>query len=100
MELVDGQSVEEMLPQGGLPLDRLLNIAIPVTDAIAAAHQKGITHRDLKPGNIMLGEGEHATRVKVLDVGIAKLTESVSSAGSATLMPTAPITAEGKIVGT
>ena len=75
MELVEGRSLAEALPKGGLPLDRLLRIAIPVADAIAAAHQKGITHRDLKPGNIMLGEGEHDGRVKVLDFGLAKLAD-------------------------
>jgi len=71
MELVDGQSLATIIPRGGLPLDRLLTIAIPVADAVAAAHQKGITHRDLKPGNIMLGKSEHAGRVKVLDFGLA-----------------------------
>ena len=59
MELVEGRSLAEALPKAGLPLDRLLKIAIPVADAMAAAHQKGITHRDLKPANIMIGEGEH-----------------------------------------
>ena len=57
MELVEGRSLAEALPKGGLSLDRLLKIAIPVADAVAAAHHKGITHRDLKPANIMLGEG-------------------------------------------
>jgi eukaryotic-like serine/threonine-protein kinase len=93
MELVEGRSLAEVIPKTGLPLDRLLKIAIPVADAMAAAQQKGIIHRDLKPGNIMLGEGEQAGRVKVLDFGLGKLTD-------ATLMPTAPITAEGKILGT
>jgi eukaryotic-like serine/threonine-protein kinase len=54
----------------------------------------------MKPGNIMLGEGEQAGRVKILDFGLAKLTDSVLAGASATLMPTAPITAEGKILGT
>jgi serine/threonine protein kinase len=99
MELVEGRPLSEVIAKGGLPLDRLLKIAIPVTDAIAAAHQKGITHRDLKPGNIMLGEGEHAGRVKVLDFGLAKLTDSASMAPGASF-PTVPITGEGKILGT
>ena len=58
MELVEGRSLAEVLPSGGLTLDRLLTVAIAVADAMSAAHQKGITHRDLKPANIMLGEGE------------------------------------------
>jgi serine/threonine protein kinase/Tol biopolymer transport system component len=100
MELVAGRSLAEMMPKSGLPLDRLLRIAIPVADAIAAAHQKGITHRDLKPANIMLGEGEHDGRVKVLDFGLAKLAEAPVAAAAATALPTAPITDEGRIVGT
>ena len=100
MELVEGRSLAEALPTGGLPLDRLLKIAIPVADAMAAAHQKGITHRDLKPANIMLGEGEHDGRVKVLDFGLAKLADAPLAAAGATAMPTAPITGEGRILGT
>src|SRR4029079_8455138 len=73
MELVEGRPLSEAIPRGGLPLDLLLRIAIPVADAVAAAHQKVITHRDLKPANIMIGSGEHQGRVKVLDFGLAKL---------------------------
>ena len=71
MELIEGQSLALAIPKGGFPLDRLLAIAIPLTDAIAAAHAKGITHRDLKPANIMIGAADHTGRVKVLDFGIA-----------------------------
>ena len=99
MELVDGRSLADAL-HGGLPLDRLLKIAIPVADALAAAHQKGITHRDIKPANIMLGEGEHQGRVKVLDFGLAKLAGAPMAALGATALPTAPITGEGRILGT
>ena len=69
MELVDGRTLSECIPQGGLPLDQLLKIGIPLADAIGAAHQRGITHRDLKPANVMVG---HDGRVKVLDFGLAK----------------------------
>jgi serine/threonine protein kinase/Tol biopolymer transport system component len=100
MELVEGRSLSEVAPKGGLPLDRLLKIAIPVADAVAAAQQKGITHRDLKPANIMLGEGEHEGRVKVLDFGLAKLADASLTTAGATMMPTAPITGEDRIVGT
>ena len=90
----------------GLPIDRVLTIGIAVADATSAAHQKGITHRDLKPGNIMLGEGEHAGRIKVLDFGLAKVVEAQRGAAGASMLPTeapahtAPITAEGRILGT
>ncbi len=100
MELVVGRSLADVLPKEGCPLDRLLKIAIPVLDAVVAAHQKGITHRDLKPGNIMLGEGEMDGRVKVLDFGLAKLAEAPAAAAGVTMMPTAPITGEGRILGT
>jgi len=103
MELVEGRSLADALPTTGLSLDRVLRIAISVADAMAAAHQKGITHRDLKPGNIMLGENEHAGRVKVLDFGLAKLAEAPAPAAGPTTMtalPTAPITGEGRILGT
>ncbi len=104
MELVEGRSLADTMPPSGLSLDRLLTIAIPVADAMAAAHQKGITHRDLKPANIMVGEGEHAGRVKVLDFGLAKLAETPAEAMGATMLPTAlatkPITGEGRILGT
>ena len=69
MELVEGQTLSECIPQGGLPLDQLLEIGIPLADAVGAAHQRGITHRDLKPANVMVG---HDGRVKVLDFGLAK----------------------------
>jgi eukaryotic-like serine/threonine-protein kinase len=104
MELVDGRPLSDAMPPLGMPLDRLLKIAIPVADAMAAAHQKGITHRDLKPANIMLGEGEHAGRIKVLDFGLAKLADAAAPAMGATVLPTVlptqPITGEGRILGT
>jgi serine/threonine protein kinase len=104
MELVEGRSLAEVLPPSGLSLERVLAIGVAVADAMAAAHQKGITHRDLKPGNIMLGEGEQAGRIKVLDFGLAKIVEPQVEA-PASLIPTevvgpAPITGEGRILGT
>ena len=106
MELVEGRSLAEALPATGLPIERVLTIGIAVADATSAAHQKGITHRDLKPGNIMLGEGEQAGRIKVLDFGLAKVVDAQRGAVGASMLPTeapahtAPITAEGRILGT
>jgi serine/threonine protein kinase/tetratricopeptide (TPR) repeat protein len=97
MELVEGQPLSDLIPPGGLPLDRLLEVAIPLADALAAAHAKGITHRDLKPANIMVGADR---RVTVLDFGLAKLREASPAAGGATALPTADMTGEGRIVGT
>jgi serine/threonine protein kinase len=100
MELVEGRSLADLLPKGGLSLDRVLKIAIAVADALVAAHGKGITHRDLKPGNIMLGEGEQEGRVKVLDFGLAKLTDPLPGFADVSRLTTAPITGDGRIVGT
>jgi serine/threonine protein kinase len=73
MEYVRGKSLDALIPRHGMRLGEVLRIAIPVADALAAAHARGIIHRDLKPANVMVGaEGV----VKVLDFGLAKLTGS------------------------
>jgi Tol biopolymer transport system component len=95
LELVEGRTLDALIPPGGLPLDRILAYAIPLADAVGAAHQRGITHRDLKPGNVMVGDDG---RVKVLDFGLAKLKES--NASLAASLPTQELTGEGRIVGT
>jgi serine/threonine protein kinase len=99
MELVDGKRLDELIPQDGMPLDRMLRIAIEISDAMAAAQQRGITHRDLKPANVMVTPDG---RVKVLDFGLAKLreTEAPAAADDLTRMPTSELTGEGRIVGT
>ena len=96
LELIDGKTLADLIPKDGLPLDRVLTLAIPLADAVGAAHQRGITHRDLKPANVMVTTDG---RVKVLDFGLAKLKEEsalVAQAG----MPTAALTGDGRIVGT
>src|SRR5277367_1286239 len=81
MELVEGQSLDRVIPSGGLPVEQIVEIATALADALAAAHEKGIVHRDLKPANVMVSnEG----RVKVLDFGLAK-DVSASDPGDATL---------------
>jgi len=99
MEMVDGKPLTDVIPREGLPLPALLKIAIAISDAVAAAQQRGITHRDLKPANVMLTpEG----RVKVLDFGVAKLRDlEIAQAGDdLTRGPTRQLTGEGKIIGT
>ena len=69
MQLIEGQALDSAIPEGGLPVDRILDIASALADALAAAHDKGIVHRDLKPANVMITSDG---RVKVLDFGLAK----------------------------
>lgn len=70
MELVEGRTLREVIPKGGLPFEEFLRIAAQLTEALATAHAAGITHRDLKPDNVMITS---TGRVKVLDFGLAKL---------------------------
>ena len=99
MELVEGETLAQRLRKGPLPVEQVLQYAIEIADALDKAHRNGITHRDLKPGNIMLTK----SGVKLLDFGLAKLTrEAVATTTTLTTLPVAenPITAAGSIVGT
>ena len=96
MEFVAGKTLQQLIPASGLPVAEVLKYAIPVAGALAAAHAAGIVHRDIKPGNIMVGE--HGA-VKVLDFGLAKLAAQEDRADGAT-QTISPPTEEGTIVGT
>ncbi len=69
MEYLEGETLAQRLTQGALPLAQALRYAIEMADALEAAHERGIVHRDFKPGNVTLTAGG----VKLLDFGIAKL---------------------------
>src|SRR6202043_631765 len=99
MEYLEGETLAQRLLKGPLPLDQVLQYAIEITDALDKAHRKGVTHRDLKPGNIMLTK----SGTKLLDFGLAKLNQEVAPANvPLSQLPTAnePLTAQGSIVGT
>ena len=89
MELLEGQSLNEKIENRPLPLDKILDIGIQITDALDVAHSKGIVHRDLKPANIFITTRGQA---KILDFGLAKLTHE-RRAALETVGSTAPATA-------
>ncbi len=101
MELVRGVTLQDLVGEKGLPFQQALRYAIPIADALSAAHAAGIIHRDLKPGNVMIGEDG---QVKLLDFGLAKLTPLSSDGGdgsdTATAFGAGPQTVQGKILGT
>jgi Tol biopolymer transport system component/serine/threonine protein kinase len=98
MELVTGKTLDALIPRQGMRLGEALRVAIPLADALAAAHAAGIVHRDLKPANVMVTpEGV----VKVLDFGLAKLTaEEASGEDATTLDARARLSRPGTVAGT
>jgi serine/threonine protein kinase len=99
MELVPGETLDALIPKSGMRLGEALRIAIPIADALAAAHAKGIVHRDLKPGNVMVTPDGV---VKVLDFGLAKLMEDEATRGeeATTLEAQARLSNPGTAIGT
>jgi len=97
MQLVEGQPLDRLIPESGLPVERILEIATGLAEALAAAHERGIVHRDLKPANVMVARDG---RVKVLDFGLAKVAEPREEAPADSELPTDLRTREGVVLGT
>src|SRR5678816_1904788 len=99
MELVEGETLSHALRQGPMPIEKAMQYSIQIADALDAAHARGVIHRDLKPGNIMITRNG----VKVLDFGLAKLSaekEAGLAASSQSPTMTDPITRTGAVLGT
>jgi len=96
MEYLEGETLAERISRGSLPVSQVLRYGAEIAEALQHAHRAGITHRDLKPGNVMIT----ASGVKLLDFGLAKLTSPgpLYTGEAPTIVN--PITAEGAIVGT
>lgn len=96
MEYIRGQSLSALLSQGRLPLAQSLDLAIQMCEALKTAHEAGVIHRDLKPGNIMMTA---SGLVKVLDFGIAKRVSKDHAAAPDTTA-SGPLTLAGVTMGT
>ena len=100
LELIDGESLDQRIARGRIPVDEALTIARQVAEALEAAHEKNIVHRDLKPANIALTKNG---LVKVLDFGLAKALETDDDLVDAANAPTSPAaltTVVGTVLGT
>jgi serine/threonine-protein kinase len=98
MELARGVTLDRVVAEGGLPLTRFFELAVAMAGAVSAAHERGVTHRDLKPRNVMVDE---QSGLKILDFGLAKSPEPpVASDSSSSDDTTAPLSLEGRLEGT
>jgi len=96
-ELLEGETLRDALQRGALPTRRAVDIAVQIASGLAAAHQKGIVHRDVKPANIFLtADG----RAKVLDFGLARIVEAGDTDAVTTLIGQEPATVPGTVLGT
>ncbi|MEO1512609.1 MAG: serine/threonine-protein kinase, partial [Planctomycetota bacterium] len=93
MELVIGEPIHHYCDRRRLPIDKRVELFIQVCDAVQHAHMKGVIHRDLKPGNILVESTEGGPRVKVIDFGVSKALHAVPGRGDM-------VTEQGQMLGT
>ena len=93
-ELLEGESLGERLQAGALPVRKAMDLGVQIATGLAAAHEKGIVHRDIKPDNIFLTRDG---RAKILDFGLAKQSGAERSGESATITA---VTDPGMVLGT
>src|ERR1700681_1244206 len=84
MEYLEGETLATRLLKGPLPMEQVLQYAIEISDALDKAHRKGVTRRDIKPGNVMLTK----SGTKLLDFGLAKLKQQATPAIAVSQLPT------------
>jgi serine/threonine protein kinase/WD40 repeat protein len=96
MELVAGRTLEDLLARRRLKTAEALKYAVQIADALAAAHSVGIVHRDLKPANLMISE---SGIVKVLDFGLAKLTDHSDVTEDDVTRTERAVTEDGTVIG-
>ncbi|MGH9869623.1 MAG: protein kinase domain-containing protein [Candidatus Polarisedimenticolia bacterium] len=102
MELIEGQTLRHRIAGRALPVELLLDLALQIADALAAAHAKGIIHRDIKPTNLLVND---RGQIKMLDFGLAKLAAATDESGDGssrmeTAMDVRQLTTPGSTMGT